>query len=336
MFTDVVQLQLSAGKGGNGIVAWRREKYIPKGGPAGGDGGHGGSIIIQADTHSYSLEDYRNIRVIKASNGEQGGSAQKKGKNGPDRIVKVPIGTIVKNLKTNEIIHDFTEDGQKIVLCKGGIGGKGNCHFKSSTNRAPNIATNGTLGEDIEVELELKLLADVGLVGFPNAGKSTIISKLAKLPVKIAPYPFTTLRPNLGIVEFEDYSRVLIADIPGIIENAHKNRGLGLSFLKHIERTEALAFIIDVSAFEGNDPFHDFETLQNELKEYDSSMLERPFVTVLNKIDLLEDMKPLEEFKTKYPFSKDTLIEVSALDNTNLDLLKSKIQEIAQINGKKF
>ncbi len=336
MFTDVVQLKLSAGKGGNGIVAWRREKYIPKGGPAGGDGGHGGSIVIQADTHIYSLEDYRNIRSIKARNGEQGGAAQKKGKNGPDKIVKVPIGTIVKDLKTDEVIHDFTEDGQKLILCKGGIGGKGNCHFKSATNRAPNISTDGTNGEEIEVELELKLLADVGLVGFPNAGKSTIISKLAKLPVKIAPYPFTTLRPNLGIVEFEDYSRVLIADIPGIIENAHKNRGLGFSFLKHIERTEALAFIIDVSAFEGNDPFSDFEILQNELKQYDKKMLERPFITVLNKIDLLEDSKSLDDFKEKYPFPKDTLIEISALDNVNLDILRRKIQKIAQINGKKF
>jgi GTPase len=336
MFVDIVQLQLIAGKGGNGVVAWRREKYIPKGGPAGGDGGNGGSILIKSDSHIYSLEDYRNIKTIKADNGEQGGSAQKKGRNGKDKIVKVPVGTIVKNLTNNEIIFDFTELNQELKICQGGKGGKGNFQFKSSTNRAPNISTDGTLGKEVKIELELKLLADVGLVGLPNAGKSTIISKLAKIPVKIAPYPFTTLRPNLGIVEFDDYSRVLIADIPGIIENAHKNKGLGLAFLKHIERTEALAFVIDVSAFEGNDPYQDFITLQNELKTYDPKMLDRPFITILNKIDLIESFEILRSFKENYQYDHNTLIEISAKDGVNLDMLKDRIKKIAQIKTKKF
>lgn len=336
MFIDKVQLRLMAGKGGNGVVAWRREKYIPKGGPSGGDGGKGASIIIQADSHVYSLEDYRNIKIIRAKNGGQGGSYQKKGKDGQDRILKVPLGTIIKKSDSNELLYDLTEHGQQVNICLGGKGGKGNVHFKSSTNRAPNQCTEGTDGEEKEVELELKLIADVGLVGMPNAGKSTIISKLAKLPVKIAPYPFTTLTPNLGLVEFDDYSRILIADIPGIIKDAHHNKGLGLAFLKHIERTEVLIFVIDIAAQDQRDPIQDFHILQNELRSYDPNLLQKPSLIVLNKIDDENSTERSKEFKKTIQLENTPILETSALNNINMDELKEMIRKLAQKKGRKF
>lgn len=332
MFTDKVTLHLIAGKGGNGVIAWRREKYIPKGGPAGGDGGNGASITLQSTSDIYSLEDYRNIKIIRAENGQQGGSGQKKGRNGKEKVVKVPLGTLVKDPNTQEILFDFTEKNQSFKVCKGGIGGKGNCHFKSSTNQAPNIATNGTSGEEIEIELELKLIADIGLVGMPNAGKSTLISKLTKLPVKIAPYPFTTLKPNLGLIEFDDFSRILIADIPGIIYDAHKNKGLGLSFLRHIERTEVLMYVIDISK---ENPFEDFQILQKELTSYDPTLIERPSLIVLNKSDLLENKEVVNLFKKNYK-GPCQILETSALQGDNLPLLTETLRELSQKNGKKF
>ncbi|MGD2169898.1 MAG: GTPase ObgE [Chlamydiota bacterium] len=336
MFVDKVQLRLIAGKGGNGVVAWRREKYIPKGGPSGGDGGKGASIIIQADNHVYSLEDYRNIKIVRAKNGGQGGSNQKKGKDGQDKILKVPLGTIVKKISSNEVLYDLTEHGQQVTICSGGKGGKGNIHFKSSTNRAPNQCTEGTEGGEEEIELELKLIADVGLVGMPNAGKSTIISKLAKLPVKIAPYPFTTLTPNLGLVEFDDYSRILIADIPGIIKGAHHDKGLGLAFLKHIERTEVLVFVIDIAAQDQRDPLQDFLTLQNELKSYNPNLLQKPSLVVLNKIDDENSNEYCKQFKKSISLGNTPILETSAVNNINMDELKETIRELAQKKGKKF
>ena len=254
MFIDRVTIELAAGKGGNGVVAWRREKYIPKGGPCGGNGGKGGSIILQADTQVFSLDWFRNRRILKAENGQAGGSNNRQGKNGKDLVLKVPCGTLVKDMTTGEILHDFTADKEEFVLCRGGKGGKGNDCFKSPTNQAPNYCTEGTEGGQVKVELELKLIADVGLVGFPNAGKSTLISALADVKVKIAPYPFTTLQPNLGFIQCEDYSRIYIADIPGIIEGAHQNRGLGFEFLRHIERTRLLLFVLDASGIDGRNP----------------------------------------------------------------------------------
>ena len=333
---------LSAGKGGDGVVAWRREKFIPKGGPAGGDGGKGGSLLIKADENVFSLEDYRHKKFMKADNGQPGGQNNRKGKNGSDLTIKVPPGTIVKNAKTKELLFDLTEKGQTIVICKGGIGGKGNSKFKSPTNQAPLQFTKGTEGESLEIELELKLIADIGFVGYPNAGKSTLMNAITHINVKIAPYPFTTLIPNLGIVEFDDYSRLLIADIPGIIEGAHLNKGLGFSFLKHIERSAALVYIIDMSGIDGRDPVKDFEVLRQELESFNSKLLlEKPFLIALNKIDTEEALQNLERFKTHYsnePFlkNKGQLFEISALSGQGLPAFIQAMKKIGQMNGKKF
>lgn len=326
MFVDKVILHLSAGKGGNGVIAWRREKYIPKGGPAGGDGGNGGSIILQADPEVYSLEDYRNRRILKAQNGMPGGSNNCKGKNGQDLTLKIPLGTLVKDPQTGAILYDFTEAGQTWKICAGGRGGKGNTRFKTSTHQAPFVCTEGTAGEETEVELELKLIADVGFVGMPNAGKSTLISKLAHIQVKIAPYPFTTLKPNLGIVEFDDFRRILIADIPGIIEDAHENRGLGFAFLRHIERTSMLVFLIELAPYQDRDPFEEFLMLRKELEAYNPAMLEKPFLVVLNKIDQEEAAPLAQSFKERYPYDPATLFEISALNGTNLAPLKEALR----------
>ena len=337
MFTDRVTLSLSAGKGGNGAIAWRREKYIPKGGPAGGDGGNGGSIILETDPELISLEDLRNRRIIKAKNGQPGGGNHCTGKNGEDLVIKVPLGTLVKDAATQEVLLDLTEPKTRYKICQGGIGGKGNIHFKSPTNQAPNICTDGTPGQGAEVELELKLLADVGLVGMPNAGKSTLISNLAKIKVKIAPYPFTTLRPNLGLVLFEDFSRLLIADIPGIIEDAHQNRGLGLSFLRHIERSSTLVFLIELFPWdEKRDPFKEFTLLRKELVAYGPSLLEKPFLVALNKVDIEGASEMVQAFRNQYSFPQETLFEISALTGQGCDALKEAIRHLAQRDGKKF
>lgn len=326
MFVDTVILNLSAGKGGDGRIAWRREKFIPKGGPAGGDGGHGGSVYFKADAQVHSLEHYRNRRILKAENGAQGGVNNCKGKTGQDLYVKVPLGTLIKNPKTKEILCDFTKEGQTWKICSGGRGGKGNSHFKTSTHQAPFVSTPGTDGEEAEVELELKLIADIGFVGMPNAGKSTLISALAHIQVKIAPYPFTTLRPNLGIVEFDDYSRILIADIPGIIRNAHENKGLGFAFLRHIERTSALVYVIELAPYQERDPMEEFLMLQDELKAYNPEMMEKPFLVAINKIDQegVEDL--LASFKARYPYDPATLFEISALTGTNVSQIKNALK----------
>lgn len=330
MFVDRVQVKLHAGKGGNGVIAWRREKYIPKGGPEGGDGGRGGSVVLQADTQISSLDWYRNRRILKAENGVPGGGKQQKGRDGKDLVLSVPCGTLVKDSRTGEVLYDLTEDRQRWIACRGGKGGLGNDHFKTATNRAPNICTLGKLGEEIDIELELKLIADVGLVGFPNAGKSTLFSLLAKVEVKTAPYPFTTLHPNLGYIEFDDYSRFFIADIPGIIEGAHQNRGLGFEFLRHIERTQLLIYILDASGIDGRHPKDDFDALLHEMKEYNSEMLQRPFFVVLNKIDTEEAMDNIQAFRRSYTFNSDSLFEISALTGKGIDSLKRAIEKHAK------
>lgn len=336
MFIDTVEISLFAGKGGDGVIAWRREKFIPKGGPAGGDGGKGGSVLVMADPNTFSLEGYRNKKILKAQNGKNGGSNNQKGKDGEDLILLVPPGTLIKDKETQAILHDLVGIGEKITLCQGGLGGRGNSQFKSSTNQAPNFATRGRVGKNLEIELELKLLADVGLVGFPNAGKSTLLKQITKVDVKIAPYPFTTLKPNIALLEFDDYSRILIADIPGIIEKAHENKGLGLSFLKHIERTEALVFMIDLSGIDGRDPFDDFEILQNELKSYSEEMLKKPFLVALNKIDTKEGQENLKHFKKKFPFDPSLLFEISALTKEGLSPLVEAVRKLAQAKGKRY
>lgn len=336
MFVDSVTLTLSAGDGGNGVVAWRREKFIPKGGPSGGNGGRGGSIYLKTDSSVLSLEDFRNRRIMKAENGMAGGSALKQGRDGKDLYLTIPQGTLVKDRASQEVLLDCSELDREWLLCKGGRGGKGNNCFKSPTNQAPNTCTLGTAGESKEIELELKLIADIGLIGMPNAGKSTLMSKLTHTQVKIGAYPFTTLYPNLSFVQFDDYSRVLLADIPGIIENAHNDKGLGLSFLRHIERTSVLVFMVDVSGEEGRDPLEDLLVLRNELKEYKEELLEKPFLVALNKVDLPSAEEHLERFREDYPFPRHTLFPISAKEGSNLTPLLDKMRELAQANGKRF
>lgn len=330
MFVDRVTLDLFAGKGGNGIVAWRREKYIPKGGPSGGNGGKGGSVILRADTQISSLDWYRNRRILKAENGKQGGPNNQQGGKGQDLILKVPCGTLVKDTKTGDILADLTADQQEFLICKGGRGGRGNDSFKTPTNRAPNICTEGTEGENVQVELELKLIADVGLIGFPNAGKSTLLSNLTRINVKIAAYPFTTLQPNLGFLTLEDYSRIFIADIPGIIQGAHQNRGLGFEFLRHIERTKLLLFILDASGIDGRTPSDDWRVLQDELQKYNPELLERPFLVVLNKVDAENSSANIEEFKENFSFAPNTLFEISAMQGDGVgEMLKGLIKKVS-------
>ncbi|HSX25729.1 MAG TPA: GTPase ObgE [Chlamydiales bacterium] len=330
MFVDTVTLSLSAGKGGNGVIAWRRQKFIPKGGPAGGDGGNGASIYLEADPQVHSLEDYRNRRIIKAQNGNDGAGNDCTGKNGKDLVLTIPMGTLVKNATTKEVLFDFTEAGQSWKICAGGRGGKGNSRFKTSTHQAPFVCTPGTAGESAEIELELKLIADVGFVGMPNAGKSTLISELAHIQVKIAPYPFTTLRPNLGIVQFDDFSRILIADIPGIIEKAHENKGLGFAFLRHIERSSTLVYLIELAPHEERDPFEEFLMLRRELKAYHPEMMEKPFVVALNKIDQEGAADLAVSFRARYSFDPSTLFEISAKEGIGLEPLKEAIRSLAQ------
>lgn len=328
MFVDRAFIQFLAGKGGNGVVAWRREKFIPKGGPAGGNGGKGGSIILEADPEISSLDWFRHRRLIKAENGVNGGGNCRQGRNGKDLILKVPCGTLVKGSE-GVVLHDFTQPGERWMLCKGGRGGRGNDSFKTPTNRAPNEWTEGMLGEICSVELELKLIADVGLVGFPNAGKSTLISSLAGLRVKIAAYPFTTLQPNLGFIELDNYKRIYLADIPGIIEGASQNRGLGLEFLRHIERTKLLIFILDASGIDGRTPSHDFRVLREEIQAYNPELLERPYLVALNKIDTEESKEYIAQFYRDYSFPPHTLFEISAVYGEGLEsLLREMINRL--------
>lgn len=328
MFTDRVTLDLSAGKGGNGVVAWRREKYIPKGGPTGGNGGRGGSVIIEADEQIPSLDWYRNRRILKAEDGRPGGSSNLQGRRGRDLILQVPCGTLLKDVETGEVIADFTIPKQRVVLCNGGKGGLGNDFFKSPTNRAPNKCTPGKPGESRAVELELKIIADIGLVGYPNAGKSTLFTALANVSVKAAAYPFTTLKPNLGFVEYEDRSRIYVADIPGIIEGAHDNRGLGFEFLRHIERTKLLLILLDASGIDGRTPFDDLQVLQSELKSYNPELLERRSLILLNKCDTDESVAHLEDFYARYSGDKSLIYEISAAGRQGTEPLKQIIRKM--------
>lgn len=330
MFVDQVKLKLIAGKGGNGIIAWKREKFIPKGGPSGGNGGKGGSVIIESSNHFFALDKYRQTQIFQAENGAQGGSNSKIGKNGEDLVLKVPCGTIVKRISDGTILYDFMQPGEQFTICKGGIGGRGNESFKTPTHQAPHTCTLGKEGEEDEVELELKLIADVGFVGMPNAGKSTLLSKVTTTQVKIGAYPFTTLVPNLSFIEYDDYSRVYLADIPGIIAGAHQNRGLGLAFLKHIERSSVLVYMIDISGFEERDPCEDFAILKNELTLHNPKLNEKPFVIALNKIDNEGAGEKAKLFFEKYPEYKDQCYLISGMTGEGLKEFKQAIKIIAQ------
>ena len=288
-FVDEAQILVIAGNGGNGCISFRREKFIPLGGPDGGDGGDGGSVYLAADENLNTLIDFRHQRQYRAQRGQNGMGRQMFGKAGDDVVIRVPVGTEVINVETDEIIGDLTEHGERLLVAQGGVGGKGNVHFKSSVNRAPRKAGTGTAGEEREIRLELKLLADVGLLGFPNAGKSTFIRAVSAATPKVADYPFTTLYPNLGVVSVEMDRSFVIADIPGLIEGAADGAGLGVQFLRHVQRTRVLLHLVDLAPFEdGVDPVQQVRAIENELRKHDPAMLEKPRWLVLNKADLLD------------------------------------------------
>jgi len=288
-FVDEARIEVRAGRGGHGCVSFRREKYIPKGGPDGGDGGDGGSVWMEADPGLNTLVDFRHARMFQARNGQSGQGRQRSGKSAEDIVVRVPLGTIVRNIETDEVIGDVTQAGQRMLVARGGSGGRGNIHFKSSVNRTPRQFTEGTAGEERALHLELKVLADVGLLGFPNAGKSTLISSVSKARPKVADYPFTTLHPNLGVVSLEPGRSFVIADIPGIIEGAAEGAGLGHQFLKHLQRTGLLLHLVEVQPVDGSDPVEQVKALEHELQRFDPELLAKPRWLVITKTDQLAD-----------------------------------------------
>jgi len=296
-FVDEVEILVSSGHGGAGCVSFRREKYIPRGGPNGGDGGRGGDVIIKATRQLTTLLDLKYKKDNRAKNGDPGSGRNRHGKDAADVIVSVPVGTVIKGADTGEIRDDLVEDGQAFTAARGGRGGMGNAHFSSSTNRAPRFAQPGEEGETFRLKLELKLLADVGIIGFPNAGKSTLISKISAARPKIADYPFTTLVPNLGVVQYKDFRNFVVADIPGLIEGAHAGAGLGVRFLKHVERTSLFIHVLDVSGFTEREPLNDFDVINMELKEFNPQLSENPQVVALNKVDLLPDREHMMGIK---------------------------------------
>ena len=319
MFIDVAKIELKAGKGGDGSVAFRREKYEPSGGPAGGDGGDGGSIIIVGDKDIKTLMDYSYRSIYKAENGGDGRNKKQFGKKGEDLILKVPVGTLVKDYDTDTVIYDVKHDKEEFVICKGGKGGKGNVHFKSSIRQAPRFAEPGEKGEEKTIKLELKLLADVGLIGLPNVGKPTLLSIMSNARPKIANYHFTTLEPNLGVCKVGEKSFVL-ADIPGLIEGASEGLGLGHDFLKHIERTKILVHVLDISGSEGRNPIEDFELINSELSSYNIKLNDKKMLVVLNKTDLGAE-ENIKEFREKYSDKVDEIVEISAATTENVDKL---------------
>jgi len=322
-FIDEVALTLISGHGGPGAVSFRREKYAEFGGPDGGDGGKGGSIIFIADTGFNTLFHFRGKKVHRAQDGGDGLNKMMNGKNGEDLIFKVPVGTLVRDADTNELIADFTEAGQEILLCEGGIGGQGNINFKSSTNRSPTFAQSGRAGKELKLVLELKLLADIAIIGQPNAGKSTLISVISSAKPKIADYPFTTLEPNLGVVTVGDKT-IVVADIPGLIENASEGKGLGIKFLKHIERTSAFVHLVDVSwCLDEFEAFDQYVVVKQELEKYNADLLNKKEIICLTKIDAMtpKEIKKFVDFFEEHLDKK--VLPLSAVSGKNVDTLKN-------------
>jgi len=342
VFVDRIKIFAQAGKGGRGCVSFRREKFVPKGGPDGGDGGRGGDVILRADQHTDHLAHLFYEPIIKAKNGGHGRGKKMHGKNAPNKIVKVPVGTIIYQLQLSDErstdqaafrnpqstipqLADLSRDGKEFLLCKGGAGGKGNVHFKSSRNRAPREYTDGGEGESGHFLFELRSIADAALVGYPNAGKSTLIRQISAARSKVAPYPFTTLHPVIGMVELDDYRRATVADIPGLIEGAHRNLGLGHDFLRHITRCRLLVFVLDMAASEGRSPIADLESLRREVSLYDPRLSERPWVVVANKMDLPEAAKNLRDFEKRFP--DRAIVPISAKRGDGMSELKRLLKE---------
>lgn len=326
MFVDEVIVELTAGRGGDGCMAFRREKYVAMGGPFGGNGGKGGDIIFKVDEGLRTLIDLRYQKHIKASSGENGQGKNKNGKNALDMIVKVPLGTTIKDNETGAIIGDLTKNGEEIIVAYGGRGGRGNVTLATRSNPCPSYCEYGEPGENRKVKVELRMLADVGLVGLPSVGKSTILSMVTNANPKIASYHFTTLSPNLGVVTSEDYSYT-IADLPGLIEGASDGLGLGHKFLKHIERTKIIAHIIDMSGIEGRNPYEDYLTIRKELENFSPKLIQKPEIIIANKMDIESSKKNLEEFKQKV---KVPIYEVSAIQNKGLDEVLKALKELVK------
>ena len=330
MFLDEVKIFVRSGDGGNGLVAFRREKYVPKGGPAGGDGGRGANVVFIVDEGLRTFMDYRYQKKFVAPNGENGMSKGMHGRKSKDLYLKVPPGTVIRDTDTGEVLADLVEHEQEVIVARGGRGGRGNCRFATPSNPAPEIAENGEPGEERNLTLELKLMADVGLVGFPSVGKSTLLSITSKAKPKIADYHFTTLAPNLGVVETKDHRSFVMADLPGLIEGASQGVGLGHQFLRHIERTKVIVHVIDMSATDGRDPYEDYKVINAELGEYNMRLLERPQVVVANKMDIPVASENLVEFKKRLAEDGEDvdIVEISAFTRNNIDNLLYKISDI--------
>lgn len=332
MFTDKAKIYIKAGNGGNGAISWRREKYVPAGGPDGGDGGNGGNVVFHVDTGMTTLMDFKYKRKYAAQTGMDGAGQRKKGKSGEDIVLSVPQGTIVRDAESNLIIADLSDPEKDVVIAKGGNGGWGNAHFATAVRQAPNFAKNGQPGEEREVILELKLLADVGLVGFPNVGKSTLLSMTTKAEPKIANYHFTTLEPNLGVVDLGDRRSFVMADIPGIIEGASEGVGLGHEFLRHIERTRILLHVVDVSGIEGRNPIEDFDIINDELSAYDMSLEERPQIVVANKTDIIQNEEAYNAFLEEMKKRGYEVFVISAATGKGVqELMKHTYEELKKL-----
>ena len=327
MFTDYVKIIAKAGNGGNGAVSFRREKYVASGGPDGGDGGKGGDIYFEVDPDANTLIEFRYKKKFKAKNGNNGEGAHKYGKGGEDLTIKVPIGTIVKDANTEEVLADLSEKGQRVLILKGGKGGKGNSHFATSTRQAPRFSEGGEEGEEKELILELKLLADVGLIGFPSVGKSTILSVVTSATPKIAEYHFTTIEPNLGVVNTEFGNSFVLADIPGLIEGASEGTGLGIQFLRHVERTRLLLHVIDVSGMEGRNPVDDYFTINKELEKYSKKLANRKQIIVANKADIMQE----DLYNELEKLAKEKEVEIFKISAATGEGLKELMTHVSNV-----
>ncbi len=317
-FIDEVTITIAAGKGGNGCVSFRREKYVPRGGPDGGNGGEGGSVVLEASERKHSLLDFRFRNLFRAEHGRNGSGQNRQGRSGEDLVVEVPVGTMLKDPEQGDVLADLIEAGQRWIAARGGRGGKGNAHFTSSTHRTPRFAQEGQPGEERILRLELKLIADVGLVGLPNAGKSTLVSVVSAARPKIADYPFTTLTPNLGVVQYDDSPPFVMADVPGLIEGAHHGAGLGVRFLKHIERTRLLVHVIDLSRVPLGNPLEPFKQIEHELESYSEDLRKKPRIIVLNKSDLVTNSQDLDKIEKCYRELGLPVLLVSSLKREGL------------------